>query len=163
VSTGFEDDYDRDDLGVPDDVPSANPSKITVPGTLLIAMGVVNLLVGLGMCFMGYVFSSLPEAEMKKALEMQNPEQRKALEKAGYGAKELQEIYVYGGGVGGAVSLLCSLLTILGGILMIARKARGLAIFSALTAVVPCCCLGLPIGIWALVVLLSQDVKSCFR
>jgi hypothetical protein len=27
----------------------------------------------------------------------------------------------------------------------------------------PCCCLGLPIGIWALVVLNNEQVKSSFR
>jgi hypothetical protein len=26
----------------------------------------------------------------------------------------------------------------------------------------PCCCLGLPIGIWALVVLLDNNVKASF-
>jgi hypothetical protein len=39
----------------------------------------------------------------------------------------------------------------------------GAAIASALPCGFPCCCLGIPVGIWALVVLLRPEVKAAFR
>jgi hypothetical protein len=44
-------------------------------------------------------------------------------------------------------------------------KSYGLAMTSSILAMIPChvCCMvGLPIGIWALIVLLKPEVKSAF-
>jgi len=55
---------------------------------------------------------------------------------------------------------------LLGGIQMLRLKARGLAIAASVLSMInigSCCCiLGLPIGIWALVILLMGDVKQAF-
>jgi hypothetical protein len=64
--------------------------------------------------------------------------------------------------------LLGSVLSMLGGSLMCARKARGFAILASIITAIPCltsacCLLGLPIGIWALIVLFQPDVKAAFR
>ena len=74
------------------------------------------------------------------------------------------------GGLGivqGAISLACSIVIILGAIKMMKLESYGFAMASAIIAMVPCfspcCCLGLPIGIWALVVLSNAEVKSCFH
>jgi len=48
---------------------------------------------------------------------------------------------------------------------MLARKLRGLAIAGNIAAMIPCspcCLLGIPFGIWGLVVLLNADVKDAF-
>mgnify|MGYP007050631440 CR=1 FL=1 len=46
-------------------------------------------------------------------------------------------------------------------------RSYGLAMTSAIIAVIPCCgpcyCLAIPLGIWALVVLAKPEVKSAFR
>ena len=45
-------------------------------------------------------------------------------------------------------------------------ESRGLAMAAAIVAMIPCsgcCLLGLPFGIWALVVLADPDVKNAFR
>ena len=46
-------------------------------------------------------------------------------------------------------------------------ESWGLALAGTIVAMIPylspCCCIGLPVGIWSLVVLLNQDVKSAFR
>lgn len=169
MSQGF--DYD-DEINEGDSFDATPPptetSKITVPGTLMIGTGVLNLLLGLGMCLMGFLFYNMPEAQLEQAMKQQSEQQREALKEKGIGINQLRDIYVYGGGVGGAVSLVGSLLIITGGICMVMRKARGLAIFAALVTAIPCfnspCCLfGVPIGIWALVVLFSPDVRAAFR
>lgn len=74
------------------------------------------------------------------------------------------------GGLGivvGAIGLACAIVIILGAIKMMKLESYGFAMASAIIAMVPClwpcCCLGLPIGIWALVVLCSAEVKSSFR
>jgi hypothetical protein len=77
------------------------------------------------------------------------------------------------GGIGLAVYgtwgvvLLCVAATILvGAIRMKKLESRGLAMTASILAMVPCisCCLvGLPIGIWSLVVLSKPEVRSEFR
>jgi hypothetical protein len=65
--------------------------------------------------------------------------------------------------------LFAGALIVFGGIQMIRLRARGLAITSSILAMVPCltclgCCgVGQGIGIWALVILSSADVKALFR
>ncbi len=62
--------------------------------------------------------------------------------------------------------LLTSGLVIYGAIQMMNLRKYGLAMASAIVAMIPCfgpcCCIGLPIGIWALVVLNKPEVKAAF-
>jgi hypothetical protein len=73
----------------------------------------------------------------------------------------------------GTLGVLSSVIGILIGALIFfgAMKMRTLtnwnlslaaAILAMVPCISPCCCLGLPIGIWALVVLLDQNVKASF-
>jgi hypothetical protein len=69
----------------------------------------------------------------------------------------------------GVISLIAAIVTILGAVKMRSLESRGLAITGALLAMIPCisplgCCLvGEGIGLWALIVLSSADVKAAFR
>jgi hypothetical protein len=71
--------------------------------------------------------------------------------------------------VGGGVALLAALLTILGGVFMLKRRAYGLAMTGAILSAIPCisplgCCgMGEAVGLWALIVLLNNDVRMAFR
>lgn len=74
------------------------------------------------------------------------------------------------GGTLGMVSNLLGLVlysvAIWGALKMKALQSYGLSVASAVIVMLPCscCCLiGLPIGIWALVVLLNADVKAAFH
>ncbi|MCZ2343724.1 MAG: hypothetical protein LC104_18300 [Bacteroidales bacterium] len=65
------------------------------------------------------------------------------------------------------INLLGNLLVVLGGINMLRVSGHGLAILGSVVAMVPfitsCCCfVGIPIGIWAIVLLTSKDVKAAF-
>ncbi|MBM3850567.1 MAG: DUF4339 domain-containing protein [Verrucomicrobia bacterium] len=66
-----------------------------------------------------------------------------------------------------ALALVLSLLSLLAGVRMLQRKSYGLVmagvILTTIPCVSPCCCLGLPFGIWALVVLSNTEVKAAFR
>lgn len=72
----------------------------------------------------------------------------------------------------GTVSILISILAlavaavlIFGGLKMKSLQSYGLAMAATILAMVPCltpCCLGIPFGIWALVVMLKPEVKAAF-
>jgi DNA-directed RNA polymerase subunit RPC12/RpoP len=74
------------------------------------------------------------------------------------------------GGIGlvmGVISILLGVVVILGAVKMKNLESYGFAMASAIIAMVPCispCCpLGLPFGIWALVILSDAGVKAAFR
>lgn len=65
------------------------------------------------------------------------------------------------------VLLLTSTLVTIGGISMLRMRSYALSYTAAVVASIPClgpcCILGIPFGIWALVVLHREDVRSAFR
>ena len=70
------------------------------------------------------------------------------------------------GVVGSIMGILMGGLIFFGALKMRQLTNWGLALASAILAMIPClspcCCLGLPIGIWDLVVLLDNNVKQSF-
>ncbi len=62
------------------------------------------------------------------------------------------------------VLVLLNLGVILGGSMMLMARMRWLAITGSILAMLPncCCLLGLPFGIWSLIVLMRQDVANAF-
>lgn len=77
---------------------------------------------------------------------------------------------LFGGVLGlvfNVVWLLMGGLVIFGALKMKKLESYGLsmaaAVIAALPCTSPCCFLGLPLGIWAIVVLMNQDVKSAFK
>jgi hypothetical protein len=65
-----------------------------------------------------------------------------------------------------AAGVAVAVLTIVGGLRMRALRSWGLALTGAILALMPCCssccCVGMPFGIWALVVLMKPEVKAAF-
>jgi len=76
---------------------------------------------------------------------------------------------MFSGGVGIVMALLGLVLygvVIFGALKMRSLESYGMSMAAAIIAMLPCscCCLiGLPIGIWSLVVLMDQNVKANFR
>jgi hypothetical protein len=76
---------------------------------------------------------------------------------------------VLSGGIGlamGVVGLGISAVVLVGAMKMKNLENYPLAMTSAIISVIPCfmpCCLGVPFGIWALVVLSDSSVKAAFR
>jgi hypothetical protein len=70
------------------------------------------------------------------------------------------------GVVGPILGLLTSGLTIFGALQMKNLKNYGLAMAASIVALLPCvgpcCCIGLPIGIWSIVTLVKPEVKAGF-
>jgi hypothetical protein len=82
-----------------------------------------------------------------------------------------QQMTVYGVAYifSGLLGLVASALTIVGGARMVVAKSYGLAVLGSVLAMIPCisctgrCGIGEGIGIWALIVLMSPDVKAVFQ
>jgi len=71
------------------------------------------------------------------------------------------------GVISGIIGILVSGLILFGAMKMKKLESYGLAMAASIIAMIPCfspcCVLGLPIGIWALVVLMKPEVKSAFH
>ena len=79
-----------------------------------------------------------------------------------------QKIGFYGAAIGIPLSLLAlTAVMLMGGYQMLNLASWNWSLLGALAAMVPCCnftfLFGIPIGIWALIVLLDPDVKAAFR
>ena len=65
-----------------------------------------------------------------------------------------------------AILVVLDIIVILGGIKMKGLQNRGLGMAAAIIAIIPCfypcCVLGIPFGIWALVVLNDANVRTAF-
>ena len=74
------------------------------------------------------------------------------------------------GGIGavfGVIGLIMSVVVFMGASKMKNAESYGFAMAAAIIAMIPClgpcCLLGLPFGIWALVVLMKPEVKAAFQ
>ena len=75
-----------------------------------------------------------------------------------------------GGGIGfffAFVSLVVGALIIFGAYKMMKLESYGLALAASILVMIPflspCCCLGLPVGIWSIIVLMNDEVKAAFH
>jgi len=86
----------------------------------------------------------------------------------GAGRQQMPALFSGGFGVGMAsLNLVVGIVVVLGAVKMKNLESYGFAMAAAVMAMVPCispcCLLGLPFGIWALVVLSDAGVKAAFR
>jgi hypothetical protein len=73
------------------------------------------------------------------------------------------------GGIGilfGVIAIACGVVVLLAAMKMKNLQSWVFSVIGAVLAAIPCfspcCCLGLPVGIWALIVLMNKDVKAAF-
>src|ERR1035437_2231164 len=128
--------------------PSTSPRGATkLPGALLMVVGAVYLACGLFALLANVLGASMAG--------------RSILDSGSY-----SEAQLFYGIIGGAFMLVLGTPVLLGGLSMKKMRRYGLAMTGAICAMLPCSCcflVGLPIGIWALVVLLRPEVKAAFR
>lgn len=126
--------------------------KVKPPAIALIVLGVLAVL----MSIYGFISPTDPE------------QVRAGMEQAGLDAEMTEMAIEWLGKAGIAwnvVALGLASLVILGGTRMLRLRSRGLAITSSILVMLPCTCccvIGLPVGIWALIVLIDKDVKAAF-
>jgi phage FluMu protein Com len=80
---------------------------------------------------------------------------------------DMERWMVPGSAISAGVTLVISIVMLLGALSMKNLHSFGFAMVAAVLALIPCatpcCCLPLPFGIWALVVLNDPSVKAAFR
>lgn len=134
----WDDDFDLLRRGVDRE---AARNEVFYPAIALITTGIVGLL--LGVLFIGFGLLAFEEAR--------GPD---------------DEANAIGMLVQAPFSVGLGIVVLLGGIWMMKLKRHGLAIAASVIALMPCvspcCVIGLPAGIWAMVVLTKTDVKRAF-
>jgi hypothetical protein len=130
--------------------PSAAKNDLLLPAILLMVIGGIGLLWAL----VGLVSGGNPE-QVAAAVSDPNlpPWVKPAATSLAAAAPSIN-----------LVTLLWYALMILGTIQMLRLKMFPAAIATCVIAIIPCqcCCLTLPIGVWALTILLRADVKAKF-
>lgn len=133
--------------------PAAAQSKLQGPAIALIAYGAISIMFA---CLS--IFSNI--LAMTGVLDNMMAE----INNAGAGA-----MFSGVGGIAIALpGLLISVVEIVGGMKMKKTQSYGLAMAASVLAILPvcggCCCfIGAPIGIWAIVTLVNDEVKAAFQ
>jgi len=150
--------------------PTTDPKKakarLIAPGIMLILIGLLNLLPGFGCVAMGTFLSNQSDAQIEQAAKQWNAAQWEEAKKQGYTAQWYKDFYLYSGWSVGVASGLLALLTLAGGGCMIAGRSLFMCSIGALAAILSpggCGILGLVVGIWAMVVLFSEEVRTALR
>lgn len=143
--------FDKD----PNNRPLAE-SKIKGPAISLIVTAAIGIMVQIGGIVMQGAMAGL-EQGLPTDLEGEQAEM----------FQRMMTISQSMGIVGNIIVLVVAGLIIFGSVKMMKLENRGLAIATSIVALVPCispcCVLGIPFGIWALVVLNDDVVKSEFN
>lgn len=159
-----------DDRPAFDDRPPPNlaaaRSRTAAPGMILIILGFFGLAVALGLVGLVRNFSVVTDI-VKQAEAKEPPGPRKdefkqqieQLEQLDTPEVRAVNTLIYGGAAG------VSLLIVVGGFLMRSLTAYPLALVAAILAIIPyngCGIITTPFGIWAIITLLSADVRAAF-
>ena len=128
-------------------------SKVQAPAILLIVFGALGLL--------GSLWSFIGHSAEQYAPFLENPDLPE-------GARSFVSMMATNGRWMALPGLLLSGLMLYGGLKMKDLQSYGLALTAAIIALVPClgvngcCCIGMPVGAWALYVLTRPEVKGAF-
>ncbi|HEV3117171.1 MAG TPA: MJ0042-type zinc finger domain-containing protein [Gemmataceae bacterium] len=133
-------------------------SLLVAPAICLLVAGVLGILVNVGQ--VAFVLLNPREPPPANRPEPKNfaEQLQRALEEGQSGPKPV---------IIGLVFAVVSLFVTIGAVLMLNRRFYGLAIATSIVAMVNigncCCVLGLPFGIWCLVILARPEVKRLFH
>jgi hypothetical protein len=131
-------------------------AKVKGPATALLVTAVVGIILQV----LGLIYSLVAGNAQPQLPPGADPQQ----------VQLMQNIAVFSGTVGmvlGVISIVIGVVIILGALKMMKLERYGLAMTSAVLALIPCispcCLLGLPFGIWAIIALNDATVKASFR
>ncbi len=163
----LDDDRGRRGDGAPEGVIRRARAKVGGPAIGLIVTGVLSLIsvaIGLVQVLVVGLGAQFDEQRKKIDQDPNMPAEQKAQMKDFLNNYEkilttaLPAIYL--------VASVVGIITIVGGVKMRNLRGRGLAMTGSILSMIPCfsgCCIvGLPVGIWVLVVLSNPDVKAGF-
>jgi hypothetical protein len=129
---------------------------VSTPAILLMVVGAITALAAIVGVVQNLAGSN--QAAMDQVLN--NPEIPE-------GMKSALAATMKGGIFTSLFQLALGAVTFFGGLKMKNLESYGLAMAASIIALIPCfgscCCIGIPVGIWSLIVLNKPEVKSAFR
>ena len=131
--------------------------KLKAPGIALIVVGSIGLLLMGAYMVLTVVMALSGAPGFEPPPQMTDPAERTGFYIGAYGVIIMM-----------VLNTLFQIFIILGGLAMVKGKGRGAAFAGSILSVIPClssslCFLGIPFGIWALVVLADPNVKRSFK
>jgi len=153
----FDDDYPRRRAGRWDDeeLAARSQGKLVAPAIILMILSTLALLASLARVVIALFFPKIVE-------QLQANNAQIFGQMGGGFNMDMRVMYV----VFGAIFAVVSLVSFCGGVAMLRRQMYWLAMAGSIAAMInltDCCCLfGLPVGMWALIILLQSDVKASF-
>ena len=149
---------------------AAMKAKVAPPAIGLMVTGVLNIISSVW----GLVSSALFMLGANPMAAGQNEQFEEMVRQGGdqaeFAQMMMQVMQVVQGPVGliaNVITLIIGAVIIFGALKMKNLRSYGLALTATILAMIPClsncCIIGLPIGIWALVILLNDQVKQSFR
>ena len=137
--------------------------KVSGPAIALMVVAVINIILAiLGLLQHILIMSGVFDiAEMQKQMQDAGMEQE-------FIDIMTQSMLAQGpmGIVTNALTLICGIIIFVGAMKMKNLTSYGMAMTASIVSMIPCvscCCIGLPIGIWSLVILNDMHVKNAFR
>ncbi len=141
--------------------PVATAARLKLPAILLIIFGVLGLLMTLAGPFLKAFWVNLMIHfidQMNAQIPPESRSQMEAAAKAGFG---LQDVF------GLVLGLVVNSVILMGGLKMLKLQTWGLGLAAVILIMLPCgsfcCCVGLPLGIWMVILLNKPEVKSSFH
>ncbi len=130
--------------------------QVSVPAILLMVAGGLGVAYALLSIVMSLAGGGAQQEQLNQVLADPNmPE----------GLKSALATTTRFGIVGPIIALLANGFVLFGALKMKGLESYGLGMAAAIVALIPCCpcgCIGIPVGIWSLVVLNKPEVKSAF-
>jgi hypothetical protein len=146
---------------------SAARARVSTPGLLLIIFGVLGILSEVATLGVSLSNPWMMRDVLKGMIESQPPGPAKEQALKDFKAEEESYRLDTPMNIGSTVfGLILSGLMVVGGAKMRSVSGYGLAVTGAVCGIIPingCCCLAMPFGIWAVVVLADPAVKAAFR
>src|SRR5262249_15921523 len=114
-------------------------ARTSVPGVLLIGIGILNIIGGLALLQMGIMYSRMSPAEFRDAFKQANQEAAlENWEKQGFSAEQLQRTATSLGFICGGSALVVALVIIYAGVNMRSLSYYGFAVTGSFLAAIPC-------------------------
>jgi hypothetical protein len=140
--------------------PGAAQQSVTGPAIALLVTAILGTLLQVYSLIQSLIGGEAAQKAQIEQIRQQNPQL----------ADQLETFVGTAGPMGlalGVLSIIIGIVIILGALKMKNLQSYGLAKTSSILALIPCispcCCITLPFGIWALVVLNRPEVRAAFR
>jgi hypothetical protein len=134
-------------------------SKVSGPATALLVVGIINIPLALFGLVNNVMSMGAPPPALPPGAEME-----------GINAEQFTALIQGAGAVGivfNIIAIVVAVVIIMGALKMKKLESYGFALTASILAMIPClsacCILGLPFGIWSIVVLNQADVKAAFH